>query len=97
MYKVTTSAPSGHYVNAITALGQGVRNGGGQLYGRQVILTETEEEAKQYLSKIAERLNDADPCGSDERLADMLTGISVSGMLRWDGATAEISECDDEQ
>lgn len=97
MYTVTTSAPTGHYVNAITALGQGVKSIGGKLYGHHELQFETEEEAKQHLIKVAERLNDADPCGTEERLADMIAGINSSGRLHWDGATADISEADAEE
>ena len=93
MYIITTSAPTGHYVNAITALGQGYKQlPGGSLTGARIEKFDTEQEAKQHLIKVAERLNDTDPNGSDERLQDMLTGIEASSRLYWDGATAEINE-----
>ena len=93
MYTITTSAPTGHYVNAITALGQGFKQlPGGALTGARALEFDTEEQAKQHLIKLAERLNDADPNGSDDRLQDMIASVEVCGRLYWDSATAEINE-----
>lgn len=52
---------------------------------------DSEDEAKEYLTKRADKYNDEDPNGREERLVDMYADIQ-NGCLTIDAVTAHIEE-----
>lgn len=96
MYKIIAIAPTSYQLDSLRAFGLNINSRGSGSYFSEKEFN-TEEEAKQYLVTRAEKYNDEDPNGSQERLDYMLKDISY-GVLTLDGATARIEEvCKEEE
>ena len=91
---IKATAPTVHQLNSLTAFGMSYKkNMGGSFTATQEF--DSEEEAKEYLKKRAEKYNDEDPNGSEEKLADMMSDIE-RGALTLDAVTGYIEEVEEE-
>lgn len=81
-------APSVYQLTSLLAFGMPRRSIGNGAYACTMEFNNM-EEARQYLRGRAEKYNDADPCGSSERLAGMIADIN-NNSLRLDAVTAYI-------
>ncbi|HEY1201691.1 MAG TPA: hypothetical protein VGE79_11945 [Niastella sp.] len=88
MIKIIATASTSHQLNSIRAFGLPVTN---KMDGSFAInhWFADREEAMRHLRSRAEKYNDEDPEGSDERLANMYADIE-RGALRLDAVTAYI-------
>lgn len=92
-YKITATAPTSYQYNSLSQFGMIIKkNCNGSFSSEQVF--NSEEEAKEYLTKRADKYNDEDPCGSQERLADMYADIE-HGSLTLDAVTAHFEEIEE--
>lgn len=90
-YIITATAPTAYQLSSLNAFGMGyVKNGNGSFSASMRF--ESEEEAKSFLEKRAELYNDADPEGTDAKLAIILSDIKNYGTLRLDAVTAYLNE-----
>lgn len=87
-YIITATAPTSYQLNSLRAFNL---NGTGMT---RTMEFGSEEEAKDYLKTRADKYNDEDPCGSEERLEEMYSDIE-SGSLRLDAVSAYIEEQND--
>lgn len=86
---IKATAPTSYQLNSLRAF---------NLDGKGMTRTMTfssEEEAKEYLRSRADKYNDEDPNGTEERLADMYADIE-HGCLTLDAVTARIEESEEE-
>ena len=92
---IIATAPTAYQLNSLRAFNlNDKRNGNGSFTGS--LEFGDEEKAKEYLRKRAEKYNDEDPCGTEERLADMMKDIEY-GCLTLDAVTARIETIEDEE
>lgn len=91
-YQVTATAQTVYQLNSLSAFGMGyTKNGNGSFSASMDF--DSEEEAKDYLRSRADKYNDEDSCGSEERMSDMYKDIE-HGALRLDAVTAHINIID---
>lgn len=90
-YSINATAPTVYQLNSLRAFGMGFeKNPNGSFYASKEF--ETKDEAKEYLKSRALMYNDEDPCGSEDRLAEMYDSIDNFGNLTLDAASAQINE-----
>lgn len=82
---ITATAPTFHQLNSLRAFNL---DGNGMT---RTMTFSSEEEAKDYLRSRADKYNDADPNGSEVRLANMYDDIEC-GCLTLDAVTARTEE-----
>jgi len=94
-FQIKATAPTSYQLRSLRAFQlEDNNNGNGSHTGR--LFFDTEEEAKDYLRIRADKFNDEDPQGSEERLAEMYSDIERCA-LTLDAVTAYISESDIEE
>jgi hypothetical protein len=87
---IKATAATAYQVSSLSAFNIGAKkNGNGSFSGHKEF--DSEEAAKEYLKSSADKYNDEDPEGTDERLADMYADIE-HGQLTLDAVTAHIEE-----
>lgn len=92
---IKATAPTVYQLNSLTAFGMGYKkNMSGSLSASKEF--DSEEEAKDYLRSRADKYNDEDPNGSEERLADMYADIE-HGCLTLDAVTARTEEMEENE
>lgn len=91
---IKATAPTIYQFNSLTAFGMGYEKKMGGSFEASMEF-ESEEDAKEYLRGRADKYNDEDPGGSEERLADMYADIEY-GYLRIDAVKARIEEIEEE-
>jgi len=87
---IKATAPTSYQLNSLTAFGMGYKKNMGGSFSASMQF-DSEEEAKQYLRNRAEKYNDEDPCGTEERLTYMYLDIE-HGVLTLDAVTAYVEE-----
>lgn len=85
---ITATAPTSYQLNSLSAFGMGFKANRNGSYSASKEF-DSEEQAKKYLTKRAEKYNDEDPEGSEDRLNDMLADIQ-HGVLTLDAVTAYV-------
>ena len=87
---IKATAPTSYQLNSLTAFGMGYKKNMGGSFSASME-SDSKEEAKQYLRNRAEKYNDEDPCGTEERLTYMYSNIE-HGVLTLDAVTAYVEE-----
>jgi hypothetical protein len=90
--QITATAPTHYQINSLNAFNlENVKGLNGSYNGSYtgVKIFDSVKDAKEYLTTRAVMYNDADPCGSKQRLANMCKDIK-RGYLTLDAVTAHI-------
>lgn len=87
---IKATAPTSYQLNSLTAFGMGYKKNMCGSFSASMQF-DSEEEAKQYLRNRAEKYNNEDPCGTEERLNNMYSDIE-HGALTLDAVTAYVEE-----
>lgn len=91
---IKATAPTAYQLNSLIAFRIGyTKLAGGSYQGVREF--ESLEAAKKHLKACADAYNDDDPCGSEERLADMYADIE-KGHLTLDAVKASIETVEEE-
>jgi len=89
-FRITAKAPTVYQFGSLMHFGMNYRKpGNGSFIASEDFYTE--DEAKEYLKQRAEKYNDEDPCGSEQRMQDMYDDIE-NGTLTLDAVTGYIEE-----
>lgn len=93
-YIINATAPTAYQLNSLSEFDMGYKaNRNGSFSASEEF--DTEEEAKEYLRKRAEKFND-EHSESEEKLAEMYADIDC-GCLTLDAVTAHIEEKNEEE
>jgi hypothetical protein len=91
---IKATAPTSYQLNSLSSFGMGYKKNMGGSFSASMEF-DSEEEAKQYLRNRAEKYNDENPCGTEERLNNMYSDIE-HGALTLDAVTAYVEEVEAE-